>query len=248
MKKLLFIGCLILITACQSTTASQTPEPSFFPTSTLPPSPISATFTPKPTLPPTPSPTSFPRLFTTTFDASLAGWVILQTGNQAVPNVRAESGRLILQMDSPYTWLYALYGAQDYSDVRVETQFTNRALTPASVGVICRYSEEQGWFEFNILADGTYNILFGKWLSPGIADYLPITDGSSRAILPSGSNQKIGLICSKSILSLYINDSLVRNLNVSNYGLTKGKIGIAAASYENTPIVVGFDSVTVSEP
>ena len=247
MKKLLLIGFLILITsACQP--ASPTPSPSLFPTSTPPPTPIPATASPEPSSTPAPSPTPFPRLFTEEFNGSLAGWVILQAGNDGVPNIKTEDSRLLLQMDFPYTWLYALYGAQDYTNVRVDTQFTNRALTPASAGLICRYSEEQGWFEFNLSADGTYNVLFGRWLDAGIVEYLPIVDGVSNAIQPSGSTQKLGLACVDTNLYLYINDTLFRQLDVKNYELTEGKVGLAASAFENTPIVIGFDSVTLSEP
>ena len=247
MKKLL-LGCLILITACQP--ATPTPEPSFFPTSTLAatPSPLPATVTPGPTFTPAPSPTPFPRLFTNEFDSSLEGWAILLAGSEAVPNVKTENSSLVLEMDAPFTWLYALYGPQDYSNVRVDTQFTNRALTPSSVGLICRYSEEQGWFEYNVSADGTYNVLYGKWLSVGVVDYLPITSGSSREILPSGATQKIGLTCSNTTLLLYINDVLLRQVDVSRYELTEGKVGMNVSAYESTPIVVGFDWVTVSKP
>ena len=248
MKKFLLIGCLILITACQPATAAQDPTPSFFPTSTLPPSPIPATFTPEPTSTPTPSPTPFPRLFTNEFDSSLEGWVILQAGNEVIPDIKNENGTLVLQMDSVHTWLYALYGAQDYSKVRVDTQFTNRALTPSSAGLICRYSEEDGWFEYNVSSDGKYNVLYGRWLSVGIPEYLPIVDGTSRDIQPSGTTQKIGLACLDTTLLLYINDTLLRQVDVSRYELTEGKVGVSASSYENTPIVVGLDWVTVSEP
>lgn len=250
MKKNLLIGCLILITACQPATATPTPAPAFFPTSTLPASrtPIPATFTPEPTSTPAPSPTPFPRLFTNEFDTSLEGWAILQAGSDAVPHVKTENSSLILEMDLPFTWLYALYGAQNYDNVRVDTQFTNRALTPSSVGLICRYSEEQGWFEYNVSADGTYNVLYGKWLSVGVVDYLPITSGSSKEILPSGTTQSIGLACSDTTLSLYINDNLFRQVDVARYELSAGKIGMNASSYEATPIVIGFDWVTVSEP
>jgi hypothetical protein len=247
MKKL-FFGCLLLVTACQPATATQTPEPSFFPTSTLPPSPIPATFTPEPTLTPAPSPTPFPRLFTNEFDSSLEGWVILQAGSEAVPNITNENSTLTLQMDSPYTWLYAIYGAQDYSKIRLDTQFTNRALTPSSAGLICRYSEEAGWFEYNISTDGKYNVLYGRWLSVGIPEYLPITEGSSKQIQPSGAAQKIALACSDTTLLLYINDTLVRKVDVSRYELTEGKVGLTASSFENTPVVIGFDQITVSEP
>ena len=146
MKKIILLGLILLTPACQPTTATQTLAPSLFPTSTPPPSPIPATVSPEPLSTLAPSPTPFPRLFTNEFEDSLTGWVILQAGNDAVPNIKNENSRLILQMDSPYTWLYALYGAQDYSNIRIDAQFENRALTPASAGLMCRYSDEGGWF------------------------------------------------------------------------------------------------------
>ncbi|MEO7838158.1 MAG: hypothetical protein ABIU06_02300, partial [Anaerolineales bacterium] len=127
-------------------------------------------------------------------------------------------------------------------------QFINQAGSPASMGLICRYSEENGWFEYNVSTDGTYNLLYGKWLTVGIADYLPITDGSSNSIQPSGAPQLIGLACSDTALALYINDTIIRNVDVTNYGLTEGKVGITAASFENTPVVVALERVIVSEP
>jgi hypothetical protein len=246
MKKILLAGCLLLTSACQSATPS--PESSFFPTSTPLPSPVPVTFTPEPTLTPAPSPTPFPRLFTNEFDGMLEGWAFVLAGNDSVPNIKMENGSLVLQMDSAYTWIYALYGAQDYDNIRIDAQFTNRALTPASAGLVCRYSEDKGWFEYNIFADGAYNVLFGKWLDVGVTDYLPVADGKSREIQPSGGIQKVGLVCSDTTLSLYINDTLIRKVDVSRYELGEGKVGLAASSYENTPIVVGFDWVAVSEP
>ena len=246
MKKLLLIGCLILITACQSTTP--TPAPSLFPTSTPQPTLIPVTASPEPSSTPESSPTPFPRLFTEEFDSSLAGWVILQAGNDAVPNIKNENGSLLLQMDLPYTWLYTLYGPQDYTDIRIDAQFQNRALTPSSAGLMCHYSEEGGWFEYNVSTDGTYNVLYGRWLSVGIPEYLPIMDGTSKEIQPSGTTQKIGLICSDTSLSLFINETLVRRADISRYELAEGKVGVAASSYENTPVVVALDWVTISEP
>jgi len=246
MKKLLLLGFLLLTSACQP--ATSTPAPLLFPTSTLQPTPIPATASHQPSSTPAPSSTPFPRFFIEQFDSSLAGWVILQAGNDSVPNVKSEKSNLSLQMDSPYTWLYALYGAQDYSNIHIDAQFTNRALTPSSAGLMCRYSDADGWFEYNVSTDGTYNVLYGRWLSVGIAEYLPISDGTSNKIQPSGSTQTVGLTCSDSTLWLYINDTLIRKVDVSRYEPTEGKIGLAASSFENTPIVIGFDSVTLSEP
>jgi hypothetical protein len=247
MKKIFLLGCLILITACQTTTVAPTPEPSLFPTETLPPTPIPDTQTPEPTPTFEFTPTPLPRFFTNQFDSSLAGWVILQAGNDSVPNIFTENSALRLQMDSPYTWHYALYGAEDYADIHVETQFTNSALTPASAGLVCRYSEENGWLEYNVSTDGTYNVLYGKWLAVGIADYLPIIDGSSREIGQSGEMQYIGLTCKGTTLQLYVNGNIIRSVDVTRYELTEGKVGLTASSFENMPVIVTFDSVTVSD-
>lgn len=247
MKKYLLIGCLVFITSCQ--TATPSPEPSPFPTETLPasPTPIPASQTPEPTLTPEPTPTPLPQYFTTNFDSSLAGWVILQAGNDGIPNISSENNTLRLQMDSPYTWLYALYAAFDYADVYIEVQYINSALSPASAGLICRYSETDGWFEYNVSTDGTYNVLYGQWLDTGIADYLPIIDGLSKDVKQSGELQQIGMNCAGTTLRLYIDGVIVRSVDVSSYELGAGKAGLSASSFENTPVIVVFDSITVGD-
>jgi len=206
--------------------------------------------TPTPESTPTlePSPTALPRFFTNEFDSSLAGWVILQANNDSNPTIKTEDDSLVLQLDVPFTWLYILYGAEDYADVRMDAQFQNRAGSPASIGLMCRYSEENGWFEYNISTDGTYNVLYGKWLTVAIVEYLPITDGSSNQIAPSGATQSIGLACSGATLFLYIDDTLFRQVDVARYELTEGKVGIAVSSYQNVPVLAAFDWVKISEP
>ncbi|HET9909011.1 MAG TPA: hypothetical protein VFQ23_20345 [Anaerolineales bacterium] len=247
MKKILLIGCLIL-SACQTATVAPTPTLVPLPTETPLPTAIPATDTPVPTPTIAFSPTPLPRFFTNEFDSAFEGWGILQAGNDFVPNVRAENSTLLLQMDAPYSWVYAIYGSESYSNVYVETKFENRAGSPASVGLVCRYSEENGWFEYNVTSDGTYNLLYGQWLATGVADYLPITDGTSNLVQPSGAAQQISLLCADTVLTLSINGTVVRSLDVARYELTEGKVGVTTASYENTPILVALDSVTVREP
>ena len=247
MKKLL-IGCIFLLTACQS--ATPTSVAPLFPTATILPTqtsvPLTDTPAPTPTLELTPTP--LPRLFTNEFESSLAGWAILQAGNEATPNIKNENSNLILQMDSPFTWVYAVYGAQDYDNIRVDARFANQGASPASIGLICRYSESEGWLEYNISTDGTYNVLYGQWLASGVADYLPVLSGSSNAIQPSGASQEIGLICSGTTLSLLIDQTIIRNVDVSRFELTNGKVGVTASSFENTPVIAAFDWMKVSDP
>ena len=250
MKKFILIGCLFLTSACQPAAVAPTSEPSPLPTVTVPasPTPVPATLTPEPSSTPEPPPTPLPRYFTTQFDASLAGWSILQAGNEAIPNISTENSTLRLQMDSPYSWLYVIYGAQDYADIHIETEFINSALSPASAGLICRYGETDGWLEYNVSSDGSYNVLFGRWLSVGVVDYIPIIDGVSRDIKQSGDMQQIGLTCFGNIIQLYINGNIIRNVDVSSYELPEGKVGLTASSFENNPVIMVFNRVTVKEP
>jgi hypothetical protein len=249
MKKLL-LGCLFSFTACQGAvptpTASPIPILTVLATETSTPLPVTDTPAPTPTIEFTPTP--LPRLFTNEFDSALTGWVILQTGSDAPPNIKTENSSLILQMDSPFAWVYAVYGAQDYGDVRIDARMTNQAGSPASLGLICRYSETDGWLEYNVSSDGTYNVLYGQWLASGIADYLPVLSSSSKAILPSGSSQEIGLICLGTTLSLLIDQILIRTVDVSRFELAEGKVGVTASSFENAPVVAVFDWVKVGEP
>jgi hypothetical protein len=251
MKKLL-IGCLVFLAACQQAADAPTPTASPIPTATILASqtPTFVPFTETPQVTPTlePTPTPLPRLFTNEFDSVLADWTLLQSGNEAVPAIKTENSHLILQMDSPFVWGYAIYDPQDYDNIRLDARFTNQAGSPASIGLICRYSQTDGWLEYNVSTDGTYNVLYGQWLANGIADYLPVLSSSSNAIQPSGASQEIGLICSGTTLSLFIDQTLIRNVDVSRFELTSGKVGVTVSSFENAPVIAAFDWVKVSEP
>ncbi|HEX6036067.1 MAG TPA: hypothetical protein VFY83_16635, partial [Anaerolineales bacterium] len=212
------------------------------------PTAVPVTDTPVPTATIELSPTPLPRLFTNEFDSPLAGWSILQTGSDTAPKVNAENGNLVLQMDTPFTWVYAVYDSQIYDNIRLDARFTNQAGSPASIGLLCRYSETDGWLEYNVYSDGTYSVLYGQWLDNGIADYLPVLSSSSSAIVPSGSPQEIGLICSGTTLSLLIDQTIIRNVDVSRFALASGQVGITASSFENIPVIAAFDWVRVSEP
>ena len=247
MKKLVLVG-FIFLGACQPATSM--PVATLLPTATVPPSqtPIPFTDTPQPTPTLESSPTPLPRLFTNEFDSPLANWTLLQAGNETAPLINTENSSLILQMDAPFIWAYATYDAQEYENVRVDARFTNQAGSPASIGVVCRYTETDGWLEYNVSTDGTYSLLYGNWLASGIANYLPIMDGASNLIQPSGAAQEIGMICSGTIVSLLVDQTIVRNADVSRFELTNGKIGLTASSFENTPVIAAFDWLRVSEP
>jgi hypothetical protein len=237
-KNFLLIGCLALTVACQSETAAapmatQTAPPSATATQTLTPAP---TFTPTPV----------PLFFTEDFNTDLGAWAAFQTGGAESPAVSLENDFLRINFPTPNAWYYAIHNAHEYSGVFVSARVLG---TPTgSLGVICDYSESNGWYEFNLASDGTYSVLLGQWLAEGIAQYTPIAIDTSEYLKAGKLNYEIGLTCQDNTLLLHINGKLFRKLDVTRYGLTKGKIGINASSFEETPMIATFDWVKVSEP
>jgi len=245
MKKLLLIlGCLTLTVACQS--ASATPKAKSTPIAatmtSLPPATATMTFTPIPTFTTTP----VPMFFTEEFNTDLGAWASFQTGGAEAPTIKLENDFLRIDFPAPDTWYYAIHNAHEYSGVFVSARFSG---TPTgSLGVVCDYSESKGWYEFNIASDGTYNVLFGQWLAQGIAQYTPIAIDGSEYLQAGNLSYEIGLTCQDNILLPQINGKLFRKLDVTRYGLTEGKIGISASSFEEIPMIATFDWVKVNEP
>jgi hypothetical protein len=200
------------------------------------------TFTPAPTLTPTP----VPLFFTEEFNTDLGAWTSFQTGGAEAPTVHLENDFLRIDLSSPDTWYYAIHNAHVYSDVFISAKFLG---TPSgSLGVICDYSESNGWYEFNLASDGTYSVLFGQWLAQGIAQYSPIATDTIEYLRSGNLDYEIGLTCQENILFLYINGKLFRKLDVAHYGLTEGRIGISVSSFDEAPMIATFDWVKVDKP
>ncbi|MBK8782923.1 MAG: hypothetical protein IPO22_14205 [Anaerolineales bacterium] len=237
-KYLLLIGILILTIACNIGRSAPTTA-----TATLPSPPAPATTTP--TFIPAPTNTPVPELyFTDEFDAASLFWKFLQTGGAGSPQVAFESGALRINLPTADTWYIGLHNAYRYSDVFVRAKVSASSI--GSVGLICRYDESNGWFEFNIDSGGTYSVLLGQWLAPGIAKYIPVVSSVSNQIQTGNVNAELGLFCEGNFLSLYVNDTVIRRVDVTNYGLTEGNVGIAVASYRDAPMSAIFDWVKVS--
>ena len=130
----------------------------------------------------------------------------------------------------------------------MDVSFESRGASPESIGLVCRYSEQIGWYEFNISTDGTYNILHGQWMAQGVASYIPIVNDTTEYLKRGETQYELGLMCQQNVLWLYINQKLFRKIDVTRYGLSEGKVGLAVSSFENIPVISAFDWVKVSEP
>jgi hypothetical protein len=237
----ILIGVIFLTSCTLPTTVP--PQVEAHPATTTPePATAKMTFTPAPTLTPTP----LPLFFTEEFNTDLGSWASFQTGGAEAPTVKLENSFLRIDFSSPDTWYYAIYDAHEYSKVFVSAKISG---TPTgSIGLICDYSETNGWYEFNLASDGTYGVLFGQWLAQGIAQYTPIANDTTEYLQPGNLDYEIGLTCQENLLFLYINGKLFRKLDVTRYGLAQGKIGINASSFGDIPMTATFDWVKVGEP
>jgi hypothetical protein len=243
MKKIIpLLGCLLLSLACNL----GVPAPGSGPTASA--TPLSApgldaaaqaaiaAETPSSTLEPPPP------YFTEEFDASSPYWKIIQIGG-AQPATSTFNGSLRIDYPAPDSWIIGIHIIHSYSNVYLRAK---TSVDPGgSVGLICRYNETNGWFEFNAASDGTYSLLLGKWLTGGIAAYVPIVNDNSDLI--KSPALELGLFCEDNFLRLYINNTLIRNVDVTNYGLTGGNIGVSAASFSQAPMTAIFEWVKVDQ-
>jgi hypothetical protein len=253
MKKLLLIG-LLLLSACAPAIGGQpaTVTPTLTPAASAtlpPPTPIPATATGTSTPPPTFTPEPPPHFFTEEFDRAPLYWsTLFASGDASRVQTLNENSKLTFELDSANTWLYAIYSADEYETVHVETSVESNGSQNNYMGLVCHYSEQDGWFEFNISSDGSYTVLYGQWLANGIASYMPVADGESQYVNQGNATNEMGLDCLGDTLQLYINGKLFRNLDVSRFELNGGKVGLAAASFEEVPVILAFDWVKVSAP
>ena len=245
MKIPFIIGLLLLTSACNMPASASATESA--PASTVPPpTPITVPAIPSagPTETVIPTLEPLPLYFTDEFDAGSTYWEFLQTGGTIPPLNSIEKGSLRIDISSPDTWLIGVHTVNTYPDVFIRAK---TSISPTgSAGLICRYSEESGWYEFNASSNGTYSVLLGQWLSPGVAKYVPIISAGS-SLLSGGLNNELGLFCQDNFLLLYVNNALLRRVEVTKYGLTEGRVGVTAASFSETPIVILFEWVSVSQ-
>jgi hypothetical protein len=181
------------------------------------------------------------------FDADVPHWAFLQSAGQQTPAAPdVGSGFLRFDLSGMNQWAYEIYDAHQYADVRGDARIEFGSAAPAAAGLMCRYDAIAGWYEFNIYADQTYVLLFGEWLTEGIARYTPLFQTTSEKIDPVAN--EIGLLCEGTTLTPYINGIQMRRWEETVIGLAEGKIGVSAASFEIAPVVVVYDWLRIAAP
>jgi hypothetical protein len=203
--------------------------------------------TPVPTATLTPEPPQ--QYFTEEFNGSVSYWSFFQFfGDEGDFNPRPEDGFLVFNLQAQNQWTYAVYNPFEYQDVRLDMQAVNRASLQNDVGLVCRYSQENGWYEFNVSNDGKYSFLYGQWLSDGIARYSWLRSGDTDKVKQGSETNEYSFVCRGDTLTGYLNGVQMRSLDVSSIGLKTGQVGLTVSSFDHLPVTVGVDWVEISQP
>ena len=249
-RPIVLIIFALFVSACGSVPVSTEPP---LPTNTvLPPTPaVPPTSTP---IPPTTTP-EFQQYYTEEFDHDLKYWpAFVVDGRQSViakdglasAVLAAEAGWFKFDLQRTQLWAYATYDPFDYEDVRVDARVENQGTNNNNISLICRYSKEGGWYEFNIANNGLFWIYYALPRVDGYVGYKLLAEGGSNAIKQGLDVNEYTIVCQDNTLTLFINDKLTRE--IQDTSLNSGKVGVSVSSFVNLPVIVSFDWVQISEP
>jgi len=252
---LVLTGLVLLVgLACGTTTASPTREPTVAPTlppvqpPTQPPAAI-ATEVPSeiPSEIPTEAPTEAPVYFTEDFNGDIPNWsYFVMHGDEKLMDLGTHNGSLVFNLTGEDLYVYLKYDPWIYDNARIDVSADNRGMNDNSVCLICRYSEDEGWYEFNIGNDGLWQVFVYDIATGG--KYQMLNSGGSTAINLGKATNEYTAICDGTTLSLYINGVKATSFEEHTYALRKGLVGIGVSAYQVLPVIVEFDKVSISKP
>ena len=253
-KPVLFLVAFILVVglAC-STSASDAPEES------VPVEEVASPVSLPPTIPPPPTEPVAQQFYTEEFDTDTGLWTyFLIDANRPAPLyveddfgtmfVGIENDRLVFDLESEGQWVYVTYDAYEYDNVRLDIVAENRGANNNNVSLICRYTPDEGWYEFNIANNGLYWIFYAEMLDSKKIVYHQLANGGSNKIKTGKEINEYAMVCNDRTLALYINGYETNVFEDNKYVLRDGLAGVSVSSFNVLPVKVEIDSVTISQP
>jgi hypothetical protein len=231
------------------------PTNTTIPTNTPAPPTATATNTP---IPPTPTP-EFEQYYTEEFEKDLKYWpnfIVSESGyggaviaKEPTDEIKlsAEDGFFKFDIEKTWQYVYSTYDPFEYEDVRLDVSAENLGTNNNSISLVCRYTKDSGWYEFNMANSGVLSILYAK-VRPedGYVSYTLIAEGGSNKIKQGMDVNEYSAICKDDTLTLYVNGNLTKETKDNR--LTSGKVGISVSSFPSLPVKVNFDWVKISQP
>jgi len=162
--------------------------------------------------------------------------------------VGTKDERLVFDLGSEGQWAYVTYDAYEYDNVRLEVVAENRGVNNNNVSLICRYTPDEGWYEFNIANNGLFWIFHAIIRDDGHVIYTEIADGGSNKIKAGKETNTYSIVCNDRTLSLFINGNETRVLDENNHALRDGLVGVSVSSFNVLPVKIEVDTITIGQP
>jgi hypothetical protein len=253
-RPLIFLLVVMAVVSLACLGSSETPSPEPPPAETEPPQEPEEPEEPEE--PPQPAAQEFLK---EDFDGGNENWsFFVVDGTPNVPQFAdddlaesqlfTEDGLLVFDLVNKGLWVYAFYDPYEYENVSVELVAENRGVNNNNVSLICRFSEDEGWYEFNIANNGLYWIYHGIIDAEGNVIYSKLADGGSTKVKVGKEINTYKISCEERTLSLWINGVETRQYDDNKYVLRDGQVGVAVSSFNDLPVKIEVDSVEISEP
>ncbi len=165
-------------------------------------------------------------------------------GDETKADVFAEDGKLKFSLNDYDIYYYVLYDPYTYGDVRLDVEVENLGVNTNSVSLVCRYSDDLGWYEFNVSSGGIYEIYYFDRII--VKGYSLIASGGSPNVNMGRDTNVYTAICEGDTLSLYINGTLAKS--IEHKDLDRGQVGIGINSYDGYPVIMNIPWMEISEP
>lgn len=221
-------------------TAVETAEPEPTITSTTAPSPTPTA------IPIQETQEEAPAYFVEEFENDIDSWsYFLMNGDENKMDLYTDNGALVFDLQGDYQYVYVLYDEYIYPEVRIDALASNLGKNSNNVSLVCNYSDQFGWYEFNVTNGGLYNILVYSEID---GDYFSLASGGSTNVRTGRNENTYTAVCNGNQLALYINGELEREYVDNVYNLIEGQVGVSVSSFDVLPILVAIDYFSISLP
>jgi hypothetical protein len=211
--------------------------------SAVPPSPTST--------PPAPTATFVPstRYFQNDFNkANLTDWTtVVISGEPGLFDFRVEEGFLLFDLGGKNIQTFTLYQPEVYKNLRLDARLIAQTDSPYALNLVCRYSEQNGWYQYQVFDSGAYNLYYFVWNEEEQAVPTLLVEGVAASLL-RGEVNEIGMSCKDRDLNLYVNGELVRSYPENQYVLRDGRVGVGLTSFDSVPVLVSLDWLKILIP
>lgn len=159
-----------------------------------------------------------------------------------VYEISQRRGALRFEIDSPYLYLYQIYGPHVYEDVRIDLEVENKGVNTNNISLVCRYTD-YGWYEFIATSGGYYSIM--RYYED---ENKELAYGGIRSIRFGKEKKNVfTAICNSRTLTFIVNDveiAKVKDEEIPDPGL----VGYNISSEAYLPVQVEVNWVEISSP